>query len=80
MVNVITLFLLNFCNFGIVTLTSRCATAVVGLQVTLTSLLFATGLGVGLGAAVATFANKEEARNTTTLIAVIFRGKCIGKV
>jgi hypothetical protein len=43
-------------------------------------LLFATGLGVGLGAAVATFANKEEARNTTTLIAVIFRGKCIGKV
>jgi hypothetical protein len=37
-------------------------------------------LVVGLGAAVAVFANKEEARNTTTLTAVIFRGKCMGKV
>jgi hypothetical protein len=42
------------------------------LHVTLTTLLFATGLVVGLGAAVAAFANKEEARNTTTLTAVIF--------
>jgi hypothetical protein len=50
------------------------------LQVTLTSLLFATGLLLGFGAAVATLGNTADERKTTAKVARIFLLVIMGKV